>query len=225
MHYCTHTHIRTTTHTHVVHLVEMRAFARFIFSHGAVLVNSEDFTFFLSDNAHHKMSSSSSWLDWAQTATTYTLSLLALFAGTLYYQQRVLIYPRTQPPGSRDHVDTPDMHGMPAFEELWLRTVDGDRLHAYWVKQVDVDVRRRAPTVVYCHANAGNMVGRRVAVCERVVDGCDHVNDIANFCAPHFHIVVRATDYQLCASLSSSAVPMSSYSRIAGTQTSRRERA
>lgn len=79
--------------------------------------------------------------------------------GLLYWGQRSLLYPSNIPEGSRAHVDTPDAWKMP-FEEVRLKTPDGETIHAYAITQ-----RRssESPTILYCHANAGNM-GHRLPI-------------------------------------------------------------
>lgn len=111
--------------------------------------------------------------------------LFKLFAGVfvvgfgatavlLWKYQRVLIYPSSFPTGSRTEVATPEEFDLPYSTE-WLNTPDGIKLHAYLMLQEkasekeknrgesldkDQTVKRR-PTVLFLHANAGNMVSRQ----------------------------------------------------------------
>lgn len=58
--------------------------------------------------------------------------------------------------------------GMP-FEEAYIESIDGVLIHAWLVwAPADVD-SRSAPTVVYCHANAGNM-GLRLPLVSALVE-------------------------------------------------------
>ncbi|MFN7952817.1 MAG: alpha/beta hydrolase [bacterium] len=43
-----------------------------------------------------------------------------------------------------------------AYEDVWLRTADGVRIHGWWVP-----AGRAAPVLLFCHGNAGN-IGDRV---------------------------------------------------------------
>jgi hypothetical protein len=56
---------------------------------------------------------------------------------------------------------TPDQWGM-GYEDVWLTTPDGLRLHAWymWPAHWDAAQRRAAPTVVFFQENAGNMAYR-----------------------------------------------------------------
>lgn len=74
--------------------------------------------------------------------------------------QTKLIYPSGVPEGSRRHIDTPAMHGMPDFEDLTLTTSDGLKVRAYLILHQDAASR---PTLLYLHANAGNM-GHRLPI-------------------------------------------------------------
>jgi hypothetical protein len=74
--------------------------------------------------------------------------------------QNKLIYPAHVPGGSRQHVDTPNQYGMPDYEDLTLTTPDGLKIRAYLVPRPDAAQR---PTLLYLHANAGNM-GHRLPI-------------------------------------------------------------
>lgn len=84
------------------------------------------------------------------------LNMLAL-AGAVYggavllmyvFQDRLLYFP------TEEHIGTPTHVGL-SYEDVWLETNDGERLHAWWVPA-------GAPrgTVLFCHGNAGNISGR-----------------------------------------------------------------
>lgn len=122
-------------------------------------------------------------LDWMAGWIKNLLGLGAagLFAlGTyLYLQQKSLIYVSYFPEDSRTRVDRPDEHGMPNYEEIKLRTKDGLTLHAYLIKSSQEKIReitndeedgdKNAWTILYCHANAGNM-GHRLPVVKAMVE-------------------------------------------------------
>jgi fermentation-respiration switch protein FrsA (DUF1100 family) len=51
---------------------------------------------------------------------------------------------------------SPAEHDMP-YEDVWLTTSDGIKLHAWWIKGATVEETRKRPTLLFFHANAGNM--------------------------------------------------------------------
>lgn len=64
-----------------------------------------------------------------------------------------------------DYPYLPDSFQM-AFEDVWLTTADGLRLHAWlmWPPHWGEERRRSAPTVIFFQENAGNMAFRCVGV-------------------------------------------------------------
>ena len=60
---------------------------------------------------------------------------------------------------SRTLVATPPEHGIDRWEEIWLKTDDGEKLHCYLMTQPS-ELARKRPTVIFFHANAGNMAHR-----------------------------------------------------------------
>jgi hypothetical protein len=96
---------------------------------------------------------SASGLSWP-----FVLALLALLALLLVCAsrivQRALLYQPFVP--SREHEATPaDKRYGIDFEDLTLRAADGTKLHAWLLKQPILP--SRAPTVLFCHGNAGNI--------------------------------------------------------------------
>ncbi|KAF8310987.1 alpha/beta-hydrolase [Clavulina sp. PMI_390] len=108
-----------------------------------------------------------------------SLSFLSLAAGTLFFGQGYLIYPANIPPGSRQTVSTPQDYGLP-YEDLELITSDSVKIKAYLILQrpndsgtnifhnseqatimQDDKFASTRPTVLFFHANAGN-VGHRI---------------------------------------------------------------
>ncbi|PWN93886.1 alpha/beta-hydrolase [Acaromyces ingoldii] len=116
-------------------------------------------------------------MGWIPSLWTTAQAVLSVFvlgvastAGLLYRYQRSLVYPSNFPQGSRTDVLTPDHFGIP-YEDLRLTTPDGETLHAFLMPQKtasekekargenldpDETVKRR-PTILFLHANAGNM--------------------------------------------------------------------
>src|ERR1700685_2947432 len=75
-----------------------------------------------------------------------------------------LAYPSNFPAGSRTEVPNPyDEYGI-TYEDLYIPTSDGEKLHAFMMLQ---DSPRDKKTVFICHANAGNM-GHRVPICAKL---------------------------------------------------------
>ncbi len=93
-----------------------------------------------------------------QKMVCLALGLGLLFLLSLYWYQEKLLYqpkifpqftiPSQNPPGYRSPAD----HDMP-YEDVYLTTSDGLRLHAWFVKQPET---AKAPTLLFFHANAGS---------------------------------------------------------------------
>ena len=92
---------------------------------------------------------------------TLASGVMALFLYVLWAYQESLLYqpkvfpqytrPQDNPPGYRH----PAEHGMP-YEDVWMDTEDGVRLHAWWVRPDKVEERRARATLIFFHANAGS---------------------------------------------------------------------
>ena len=102
--------------------------------------------------------------------TSVTVGVIAIFAG-VYALQNKLIYVPHFPPGSRKEVWRPSRFGFPAFEEVTLRSADGIQLHAFWIPSQSAKPAAM-PTVIFFHANAGNM-GHRLPILRRISDYVD----------------------------------------------------
>ncbi|KAF8328136.1 alpha/beta-hydrolase [Cantharellus anzutake] len=106
------------------------------------------------------------------------VGLTAVAVG-LYFGQTYLIYPAYLPPRSREEVSTPADYEIP-YDDLELESADGTRVKAYLIKQRKVFVGHNAafvpqdlgavdskltddeyastrPTIIFFHANAGNL--------------------------------------------------------------------
>lgn len=99
--------------------------------------------------------------------TSMTVGVLAILGG-LYVLQTKLIYVPDFPPGSRKDVWRPSRFGFQKFDEVTLVTSDGVRLHAYWIPSPR-KASNSVPTVLFFHANAGNM-GHRLPIVRRLAD-------------------------------------------------------
>ena len=71
--------------------------------------------------------------------------------GFVYFTQGSLVY---FPNMAREHIATPAIQGLP-YEDVSIRTEDGETLHAWWVPADDP----RGATLVF-HGNAGNISHR-----------------------------------------------------------------
>ncbi|KAI9594105.1 Alpha/Beta hydrolase protein, partial [Syncephalis fuscata] len=102
-------------------------------------------------------------------------ALFAVLAGSgvflAYYFQCSIIYLSRFPEGSRQVVDKPSDYDMP-YEDVWLRSPDGVRLHAYLITRATPSETANAPTVFYCQANAGNM-GHRLPIAKELYHRCN----------------------------------------------------
>merc|ERR1719350_91207 len=97
-----------------------------------------------------------------KTGMLLVCGMFIAFALNLIFRQESLLYvpcvragmqtPEDNPEGYR----TPGEHGLD-YEDVHLEAADGMKLHAWFMKAGKAD----APTVLFCHANAGN-IGLRV---------------------------------------------------------------
>lgn len=87
------------------------------------------------------------------------LSVISIssIAGLLYTYQTKLIYPSGLPPGAREDKTDPSSHNLP-FEQLWLKTPDGEKLQAWFIRPNQDKIHKT--TVVMFQANAGNIAHR-----------------------------------------------------------------
>ncbi|KAJ1679662.1 bem46 protein, variant [Spiromyces aspiralis] len=101
-------------------------------------------------------------------------SLLALGLGALWLFQRDLVYPASFPATSRERVPLPSQYDMPYYDDIHMETADGVKIRGYLIKRPTDDESRRAPTVLYLQANAGN-IGHRLPIAKMLYDslGCN----------------------------------------------------
>ncbi|KAF9314531.1 hypothetical protein BG003_004079 [Podila horticola] len=107
----------------------------------------------------------SSYLPWYLSYSLAAAAVAVLSGGALlYHYQCEIIYPASFPEGSRKHVAKPSQYDMP-YEDLTLITPDKVEIKAYLIKDPDDSIARRRPTILYLHANAGNM-GHRLSIAD-----------------------------------------------------------
>ncbi|KAI7903947.1 Alpha/Beta hydrolase protein [Cokeromyces recurvatus] len=105
------------------------------------------------------------WLSYALTFTGLT-GLTGVIL--IYIYQCKLIYPASYPEGSRQSVAVPSDYGM-EYNEVDLKTKDGVNLKSYIIIRPNVEEAKRMPTILYFHANAGNM-GHRLPIAKILHD-------------------------------------------------------
>ncbi|KAG0013707.1 hypothetical protein BGZ82_002055 [Podila clonocystis] len=107
----------------------------------------------------------SSYLPWYLSYSIAAAVVAVLSGGALlYHYQCEIIYPANFPEGSRTNVAKPSQYGLP-YEDLTLVTPDKVKIRAYLIKHTDDSIARRSPTILYLHANAGNM-GHRLSIAD-----------------------------------------------------------
>ncbi|KAF9980110.1 hypothetical protein BGZ65_005543 [Modicella reniformis] len=107
----------------------------------------------------------SSCLPWYLSYPLAAAAVAVLSGGALlYHYQCEIIYPANFPEGSRTNVAKPSQYGLP-YEDLTLVTPDNVKIKAYLIKHTDDSEARRRPTILYLHANAGNM-GHRLSIAD-----------------------------------------------------------
>ena len=112
-------------------------------------------------------------LSYAYTGLKWTIYIVLTAAagilGTLYFQQTKLIYPSEFPAGSRQTVPKPPEFGIHDYQDLVLKASDGVALKAYFIRNSSSKT-----TLIYYHANAGNM-GHRLPIAKQLMDrlGCN----------------------------------------------------
>ncbi|CAE7558906.1 WAV2 [Symbiodinium necroappetens] len=110
-----------------------------------------------------------SWI----VAVVIVVALLLFFVVNLIMRQESMLYVPCVMPGMQTPSDNPEGMRSPAdrqmkFEDVFLETVDGLRIHAWFLPAGDDSATRSAPTLLFCHANAGN-IGLRIPNFEHLI--------------------------------------------------------
>lgn len=91
-----------------------------------------------------------------------TSGLAALGSSLLYFRQNDIIYPANLPAGARTDVPQPKDFQIENAESLFLETPDGEKLHAYYIRPSNAQLRKNV-TILSFHGNAGN-IGHRLPI-------------------------------------------------------------
>jgi len=106
--------------------------------------------------------------------STYVLSFLVGVSGLIIYKlQNKIIYAANCPIDSRKFTYTPSDFEMEDYEDLEIKTKDDIKIKAFLVKKfLDKEKTKTAKsTLIYFHANAGNM-GHRLPIVKSFVEEC-----------------------------------------------------
>ncbi|CAJ1438474.1 unnamed protein product, partial [Effrenium voratum] len=111
----------------------------------------------------------SSWV----VALCLVVGLLLFFVINLIMRQESMLYVPCVMPGMQTPSDNPVGMRSPAdremeFEDVFLETVDGLRIHAWFLPNGNAAAARSSPTFLFCHANAGN-IGLRIPNFEQLI--------------------------------------------------------
>jgi len=99
-------------------------------------------------------------------ALLLVLAVIVCFLVHLIVRQETVLYVPCVVPGMQTPDQNPEGMRSPAdkgleFEDVNLQTSDGLQIHAWFIPAGDKAKAKTAPTILFCHANAGN-IGMRV---------------------------------------------------------------
>jgi len=114
------------------------------------------------------------WLVWVAVKFVLWLVLCAFFL--LWWKQGMILYMRETKKRERENQNNQQGYKSPAdwklpFEDVWVKTRDGERIHAWFIKDKSVECTR--PTVLWFHGNAGNIGYRLPFARELFTKECD----------------------------------------------------
>ncbi|KAJ1759080.1 bem46 protein, variant [Coemansia sp. RSA 1591] len=108
-------------------------------------------------------------MNWLYYGTIAGVGLGTVALAIVWVFQRDMVYPAAFPAHSRERVPLPSQFGMPHFDDIRLETPDKVVIRGYLIKQATDEETKRAPTLLYFHANAGNM-GHRLPIAKLIYD-------------------------------------------------------
>jgi len=105
-------------------------------------------------------------------ACVLILLVVVLFLANLIIRQESILYVPDVAPGMHTPLDNPEGLRSPAdsgltYEDVHMDTADGLRIHAWFIPVSEGS--STAPTLLFCHANAGN-IGLRVPNFAQIVE-------------------------------------------------------
>lgn len=111
----------------------------------------------------------SSW----QLAVAMVVGMIVFFLVNLIIRQETMLYVPEVMAGMKTPADNPEGYRSPAekglkFEDVNLKTADGLKLHA-WFIEAGGEKTKTATTILFCHANAGN-IGLRLPNFAKIVE-------------------------------------------------------
>lgn len=120
--------------------------------------------------------------------TSWIMSVLLVLAAFVFFvvnlimRQESMLYVPCVMPGMQTPSDNPEGMRSPAdmgmkFEDVFLETGDGVRIHAWFMPAGNEEETRSASTLLFCHANAGN-IGLRLPNFQQLIERL-HMNVLA----------------------------------------------
>jgi pimeloyl-ACP methyl ester carboxylesterase len=106
------------------------------------------------------------WYSVGKWISYITISIIASLLGFLYMNQTRFIYPSDFPLESRQKVSTPQEFGLQG-ESIYI-SYDNVKLHCYYIP----NPKKSNVTLLYFHANAGNM-GHRLPIAKKLLQVLD----------------------------------------------------
>merc|ERR1719265_2682937 len=105
-------------------------------------------------------------------ASVLLLGVAIFFAVNLVWRQDSILYVPCVLPDMQTPLQNPEGMRSPAdrgldYEDVRLRTRDGVNLHAWFIPVGSNSTQ--APTILFCHANAGN-IGLRIPNFAQIID-------------------------------------------------------
>lgn len=104
----------------------------------------------------------SSEMSWKQIFAFSGVAVAGFFYLIYVQQEKILYLNETIPPKKTSQnpapFANPRQQGLD-YEEVWITTKDGIRLHAWWIPADPMTLQHghKAPTIVFYHANAGSL--------------------------------------------------------------------
>ncbi|PVU96060.1 hypothetical protein BB559_002517 [Furculomyces boomerangus] len=100
--------------------------------------------------------------------------LVVFGLATLWFFQNEIIYPANVPANSKENVPLPSQYNLDNFEDVRIRANDKVVIRGYLIKRPTDEETTKADTILYLHANSGNM-GHRLPIAKALYEalGCN----------------------------------------------------